>query len=211
LITGVEETQVLGLTVTSSKLEESKSPKDYENYRDQFAQKTQPSYYYVNPYYSYGGLYRYGDNRGIYGFPFTNMYNNNNSVVYAPPLVTSIVPTVPIVGQVIPPYTYTYPSVTPNTYTYVAPYSRIVRAQNPPSKEDEEEPKRSSTFPKTVNSLKELTGILVDQQPSALIMEKISNQMVRIQFEKDCLAETHFYALVDNKWYDFPTKDRKIC
>jgi hypothetical protein len=222
LITGVEETKIKGLNVTASQLEESKSPKDYEAYRDLFTRKTKSVYYYNNPYYSYGGLYRYNYNRGIYGFPFMNN-SLQNSVVYAPPLVTSILPTAPIVNQVLPPYTFNLPMISNNTYSYVAPYYRILRsdlqvqlAQEDVAQEDvpfekEDEVKPSTNFPKQVSSMKELAGLLIDQQPSALIMEKISNQMYRIQFEKECLAETHFYAFVDKLWYDFPTKERKLC
>jgi hypothetical protein len=214
LVVGSEHSEIVGLKVGIAKLEETKTVEDFEKFRDQFG-KFDKAYYYITPY---SGLYGNGlYSSGIYSYPYSysGVYNPYYGTYYLPPVSSSIIPTAPVVS----PYTYSYTYPTLGTYnapyvyspysyySYASPYSYYIiknHWNNVESKHvldhfDEFRPKRQMV--KKFGSISELKNELVRNRMTDIQVEKISDQKIKVSFEKHSLRQSQIYGFDGNGLY----------
>jgi hypothetical protein len=181
--------------------------------------------------YGYGGLFGLGTyGAGIYGYPRGGVglgygLGYGLGVTYVPPVATAIVPTAPVVGGIVAS-PYTYPAITTSTYTlgsYYAPYnyayaspyayspygygygSVIIKSDITPDihriKANTDRNFFEFRLPERVSGPQELKSFFQQNYPDGLKIEKISNHLYKIQFDKYFMKEIHYYNSKDGELY----------
>jgi len=104
------------------------------------------------------------------------------------------------------PYTYTYNYATPYTY-YVKSemgndseqnYLRLIKTEM-----DEFDKFRNVKYvvPAKASNIRDLTSHFVDQNMKSVNIEKISNSLYKIEFEKNYIKQTHYYSFENDGLY----------
>lgn len=121
-------------------------------------------------------------------------------------------------GNYYSPYSYSYATpftyTTPYTYTYTTPYTYYVKSDERNESEqnyirliksdmDEFDKFRNVKYvvPAKVSNVKELTSRLIDQNMKSVNIEKVSNSLYKIEFEKNYIKQTHYYSFENDGLY----------
>jgi hypothetical protein len=120
-------------------------------------------------------------------------------------------------GNYYTPYTYSYATpFTYNTpymysYTYNTPYTYYVKSEEPKenylrlikTEMDEFDKFRNVKYvvPAKASNIRELTSHFVDQNMKSVNIEKISNSLYKIDFEKNYIKQTHYYSFENDGLY----------
>lgn len=143
---------------------------------------------------------------------------------YTYPPITSYNNTLSL-GSYYTPYTYSYASPftysysSPYNYNYSYPYTYYVKAAASEIKVKNESKENylrliksdmeefdkfrnvKHILPAKVSNIKEVTNHLVDQRMNSINVEKISNYLYKVEFEKYCIKETHYYSFENDSLY----------
>lgn len=120
-------------------------------------------------------------------------------------------------GSYYAPYTYSY--MTPFTYSYATPYTYTyyVKSEIPATIGDSERVYRrlvqtevdefdkfrnvKYVVPAKVSNIRELSNRLVGDNMKSINIEKISNYLYKVEFEKHCIKQTHYYSFENDGLY----------
>lgn len=170
---------------------------------------------YTYPY-SVGGVTPY---YGSYYVPPVSSY-----IVPTAPVVSTVPYTYsypPItssysLGNYYAPYTYSYasPFTYASPYSYATPYTYYVKSNSVDEEKlnylryiksdmDEFDKFRNIRYvtPAKVSNIRELTNHLMDQNMKSINIEKISNYLYKVEFEKHSIKQTHYYSFENNGLY----------
>jgi len=130
---------------------------------------------------------------------------------YTYPPVTSMYS----LGSYYAPYTYSY--ISPYTYSYTSPYRYYIKSEVPMTiRESEQNYRRliktetdefdkfrnvKYVVPSKVSTIRDLSNHLIDNNMKSINIEKISNYLYKVEFEKQYIKHTHYYSFENDGLY----------